>query len=395
MAHIILKKGREKSVNNRHPWIYSGAIGRLVGQPANGETVVVGDNQGKFLAHGIFNRHSQIRVRLLSWQPTDTIGPQFWHDRLQRAIAGRHHLGAAETTTAYRLVHAEADGLPGLIVDRYGGWLVVQFLSLAVEQHRETIVQTLINLIKPQGIYERSDVDVRRKEGLSLKSGLIAGDRPPEWVEIIENGHRFLVDIKQGHKTGFYLDQRENRHQATAYCATGEILNGFAYTGGFAVYAASVGAGCIVNVDTSASALEAAARNMALNGYGDRPDEYITADVFDQLRTYHQQGRLFEVVILDPPKFAHTKRQVEKASRAYKDINLLGMKLLRPGGVLITFSCSGMVSTDLFQKILFGAAVDADREAQIIDRLAQGSDHPVLLTCPESDYLKGFVCRVW
>ena len=392
---VILKPGREKSANNRHPWIFSGAINRVEGDPANGDVVDVWNSRARFVARGIYNQKSQIRVRLLTWNPNDLIDDDFWRRRIRRAIAGRQALLESQDTDAYRLIHAEADGLPGLIVDRYGPWLVVQFLALTVERYRNSIIDVLIDLLAPQGIYERSDVDVREQEGLVPVAGPVWGEVPPDLIEIVENHHTFLVDVKFGHKTGFYLDQRENRARVTKYFPGKEILNAFAYTGAFAVYAAHAGAKRVINVDSAERLLQLAERNMRRNGFGDREDGYATADVFEIMRAYQANNWKFDVVILDPPKFAHNKRQVEKATRGYKDINLMGMKLIKPGGVLITFSCSGAISTDLFQKVLFGAAVDAGRHVQIIERLAQGSDHPVLLTYPESDYLKGCVCRVW
>ncbi len=392
---VILKPGREKSVNNRHPWIFSGAINRVEGDPSNGDIVDVWNNRARFVARGVYNERSQIRVRLLTWNPNDLIDEDFWRRRLRRAIAGRQALLESPDTDAYRLVHAEADGLPGLIVDRYGPWLVVQFLAMAVERYRNSIVNTLIDLVAPQGIFERSDVDVREQEGVVPLTGPVWGEVPPDLIEIVENRHTFLVDVKFGHKTGFYLDQRENRQTVTKYFPGKEVLNAFAYTGAFAVYAAYAGAKRIINVDSSERVLQLAERNMRRNGFGDREDVYATADVFEIMRAYQANKWKFDVVILDPPKFAHNKRQVEKATRGYKDINMLGMKLIKPGGILITFSCSGAVGRELFQKVLFGAAVDAGRHVQIIERLAQGPDHPVLLTYPESEYLKGCTCRVW
>jgi len=394
-AQVILKPGREKPVKNRHPWIFSGAIKRVEGDPANGDVIDVWNSRARFVARGIYNENSQIRVRLLTWNPNDLIDGDFWRRRLRRAIAGRQALLTSQQTDAFRLVHSEADGLPGLIVDQYGPWLIVQFLSLAVERHRNIIIDILTDLLAPIGIYERSDVDVREQEGLVPVAGPVWGEIPPDLIEILENAHTFLVDIKMGHKTGFYLDQRENRQKVSKYFPDKEILNAFAYTGAFAVYAAYAGARRITNVDSSERMLQMAERNMRRNGFGDREDVYAAADVFEIMRAYENNKWKFDVVILDPPKFAHSKRQVEKATRGYKDINLLGMKLIKPGGVLITFSCSGSVSADLFQKVLFGAAVDAGRHVQIIERLSQGADHPVLLTYPESEYLKGFVCRVW
>ncbi|MBN1137529.1 MAG: class I SAM-dependent methyltransferase [Anaerolineae bacterium] len=390
MGMVVLKPGREKSVRNRHPWVFSGAIQRAEGR---GDLAQVVSSQGEYLATGTLNRRSQIAVRLLTWDKAEEVDGAFWRRRLERAIAGRAELAADPATNAYRLVNAEADGLPGLIVDRYGPWLVIQCLTAGMAQRQEEITALLAELLAPAGIYARDDADVRLKEGLPLETGLLQGEEPPDRVEIVEHGHRFLVDVKRGHKTGFYLDQRENRRRAAAYCGEREILNAFAYTGAFAVYAAHAGARSVVNVDTSAEALALAGENLALNRCG--PQETVAGDVFQVLRRYRRDGRTFDLVILDPPKFASSQAEVMDAARGYKDVNLSAMRLLRPGGMLITFSCSGLVSADLFQKILFGASVDAGRDVQIVDRLAQGPDHPVLLTFPESAYLKGFVCRVW
>lgn len=394
-AQVILKQGREKSVNNRHPWIFSGAIGRVEGNPANGDVVDVWNSKARFVGRGIYNDKSQIQVRLLTWNPNDSIDEDFWRRRIRRAIAGRQALLESPDTDAFRLVYSEADGVPGFIADQYGTWLVVQFLSMAVERYRQTIIDILVDLVAPQGVYDRSEGESREKEGLVSVTGPVWGEIPPDMIEITENGHTFLVDIKLGQKTGFYLDQRENRQKASKYFPNKEILNAFAYTGAFSVYAAYAGAKRIMNIDSSERALQIAERNMRRNGFGEREDIYAVADVFEIMRAYRDNNWKFDVVILDPPKFAHSKRQVDKATQGYKDINLLAMKLLKPSGVLISFSCSGSISSDLFQKVLFGAAVDAGRHVQIIERLTQGPDHPVLLTFPESEYLKGLVCRVW
>jgi 23S rRNA (cytosine1962-C5)-methyltransferase len=394
-SQVVLKKGREKPVLNRHPWIFSGAIDRVEGDPADGDVVDVWDSRARFVARGIINQQSQIVVRILTWNQDDLIGEGFWRGRIERAIGVRESLAADPLTDAYRLIHAEADGLPGFIADRYGPWLVVQFLSLASERHKATIVGHLADLTAPQGIFSRSDDPVREKEGLVPVAGPVWGEVPPDLVEITENGFRFLVDVNLGQKTGFYLDQRENRKISVPYFRGAEVLNSFVYTGAFAVYAAAGGATRIVNVDTSEDSLKLAERNMRRNGFGGREDVYAAADAFELLRTYRDYGWHFDVVVLDPPKFAAKKSQVEAALRGYKDINLLGMKLLRSGGHLITFSCSGSVSPDLFQKVLYEAAVDAKRDVHIVERLGQGLDHPILLTFPESQYLKGFICRVW
>ncbi|MFL7792701.1 MAG: class I SAM-dependent rRNA methyltransferase, partial [Anaerolineae bacterium] len=274
-------------------------------------------------------------------------------------------------------------------------WLVVQFLTLGVERWRDELIGLLVDLVDGvHGIYERSDVDVREKEGLEQRMGVLWGEEPPAEIEIVENSLRFLVDVRQGHKTGFYLDQRENRARLPAFCAGAEVLDAFSYVGGFGVYAAGGGAKALTLVDGSAPALGLAQRNLALNGFEDASVEYVEGNVFSVLRGYRAEERRFDVIVLDPPKLAHSGREVERASRAYKDVNLLAFQLLRPGGALFTFSCSGAVSAELFQKIVFGAALDAGRDAQIVGHLAQGADHPVALTFPEGTYLKGLICRV-
>lgn len=401
---VIVRPEREKAIQRRHPWLFSGAIKTVVGDPADGDIVVVRNERGDFLARGYWNSRSAIQVRLLSWSPDEAIDEAFWRGRLQRALKGRHiynRLAGQGKMVAYRLVNAENDSLPGLIVDRYADWLVIQALTLGIEVRKSLIVDLLVELISPAGIYERSDVDVRAKEGLPNTTGLLAGDEPPELIEIDENGRRFLVDVRRGHKTGFYLDQRENREIIGDWfrwderASHREVLNAFAYTGGFAVYALGGLVRRVINVDSSAEALRLARRNIALNGYAVDEDDFIEGDVFSVLRYWRDGGRMFDLIILDPPKFAHSARQVESAARGYKDINLLAFQLLKPGGVLATFSCSGAVSADLFQKIVFAAAVDAGCDAQIIRWLSQASDHPVALTFPEGAYLKGLLCRVW
>jgi len=392
---IVLKRKRARPVMQHHPWVFSGAIARVEGEVAGGDIVEVLDAGRNWLARGYLNQRSQITVRLLTWQQDEPIDRAFWQRRLEQAVAARRSLADDPSTTSYRLVHAESDYAPGVVVDRYGDWLVVQFLTLGTDHRRDEIVDVLIELLAPRGIYERSDVDVRAKEGLKQRDGLLWGENPPESVEILENGRRFLVDVRRGHKTGFYLDQRENRARLPHFCDGTEVLDTFAYSGGFGMCAAVGGASRVTLVDSSAPALELARRNFALNGFEERNAEYVEGNVFSVLRGYRAENRRFDVVVLDPPKFAHAKRDVKRAARAYKDVNLLAFQLLRPGGVLFTCSCSGAVSADLFQKIVFGAALDAGRKAQIIGHLAQGADHPVALTFPEGAYLKGLICRVW
>jgi len=394
MGIIRLKPGRDKAVRHRHPWIFSGAIASVRGSPAPAEIVEVQDSGGQFLASGYYNPRSQITVRLLSWSEGEAIDRSFWQRRLQACLARRTELMGSMETTAYRLAFAESDGLPGLVVDRYGDWLVLQILTLGLEPWRATLVELLGELVAPRGIYERSDVDVRAQEGLKPIAGPLAGETPPERISILEHGLRFEVDLLHGHKTGFYLDQRENRRKIASYCQGREVLNVFSYSGAFAVYAAAHGATRVTNLDSSADALRMAATNLQLNGFAVQEDDLVEGDAFQVLRHLRDERRQYDLIILDPPKFAFSQAQVQTATRGYKDINMLGMRLLRPGGILCTFSCSGLVSADLFQKVVFGAAVDVGREGRILEYLAQGSDHPVLLTFPESAYLKGLLCHI-
>lgn len=393
---LVLKPGRDKPVRNRHPWVFSGAVLRTEGGPQPGELVTILDSGSEPLATAYFNPESQIVARILSWDPQERIDTEFWRNRLARAIAGRNMLQLAPETTAYRLVYAEADMLPGLVVDRYESVLVFQSLTLGIEQRKETVLELLDDLLSPEAIVERSDVDVREKEGLENSCGVVRGLLPAEMV-IRENGFLFPVDLLGGHKTGLYLDQRDNRALLNdpALVAGKELLNVFAYTGGFGVYAAAGGAARLVQLDSSIPALETAEETMALNGFNRPDDEYIAGDAFEVLRYYREEEAKFDVIVLDPPKFAHSQSGVERATRGYKDLNWLALRLLRPGGVLVTFSCSGLVSAELFQKVVFGAAVDAGREVQIMRHLGQSADHPILLTFPESAYLKGLLCRVW
>ncbi|MFZ5917636.1 MAG: class I SAM-dependent rRNA methyltransferase [Chloroflexota bacterium] len=395
MNRVVLKKNRAKPAIQRHPWVFSGAIQRITGDPADGDVVQVCDAGGNFMGRGLINRRSQIVVHLLSWEPEEDIDGDFWRRRLERALAGRRALARDAATTAYRLVHAEADGLPGLIVDRYGDYLAVQFLILGMDRRKQEMANLLVEIAAPRGIVERSDVAVRDKEGLPPAAGRLRGEPPPTHLEVLENGHHFWVDLTGGQKTGFYLDQRDNRRRVSAYCAGQDVLDVFAYSGGFAVYAAAAGASTLTLLDSSEEALALARQNLARTGRDTHNDAFIAADAFKELRRFRAENRRFDVIILDPPKFAHSKSDLQRAARGYKDINLLALQLLRPGGILATFSCSGQVSVDLFQKIVFGAAVDAGRDAQILERLSQGPDHPILLTFPESEYLKGLICRVW
>lgn len=403
LPNVRLKPGREKPLLRRHPWIFSGAIARADEGIANGQTVEVVDSKGDFLAKGAYSPHSQIRVRVWTWDADVTVNRRFFRERLSRAINARQELIDLRETNAYRLVHAESDGLPGLIVDRYADCLVVQSLSSGSESWMETIVELLVSLTGLKCIYERSDADVRQLEGLPPRVGRLYTDESDSQqtaeqashiVEIQENGALFKVDLLRGHKTGFYLDQRDNRVRVGQLADDKEVLDCFSYTGGFTLACLASNAAAVVAVDSSMDALELAQANIELNGYNAHQVKMMQGDVFEMLRLFRDQARSFDLIILDPPKFAPTAAQAQQAARGYKDINLLAFKLLRPGGLLATFSCSGGVGIDLFQKIVAGAAVDAAVDAQIIERLFQGRDHPVGLHFPEGAYLKGLICRV-
>lgn len=396
-GRILLKSGREKPVLNRHPWLFSGAITTVQGSPAPGDLVHVADSHGRALATAVYNPHSQIRARILSWDVQEVIDAAFWRSRLQQAMLARQLLALEPESSAYRLVFAEADALPGLVVDRYGRYLVVQCLTLGIERRKELLVELLAELAQPLGIWERSDTDARQKEGLPPTTGLLWGSAPPTDLVITENNLQFGVQLQSGQKTGFYLDQRDNRALVCQpnFVAGKIVLNVFAYTGGFGIYALANGAANVTHIDSSIEALEQAEKNVARNGWTRPSDSYIAGDAFDVLRHYRDTGQQFDVIILDPPKFAHSRRDLERAGRGYKDLNWLALRLLPPGGLLATFSCSGLVSADLFQKVLFGAAVDAGRNVQILYHLGHSPDHPILLTYPESAYLKGLLCRVW
>lgn len=394
MAQIILKRDRERAVLNRHPWIFGGAIATAPASLPDGASVDVHSASGMWLARGTWSGKSQIRVRLWAWQEDEPIDEQLIANRIARAVKGRNAIADDPGTTACRLIFSESDGLPGLIADRYGPWIVIQLSTVGAALRAQPIVDALAALLQPRGIIERSDADMRAKEGLEPADRVVWGDAPAEPFEVLENHQRYLIDLSAGHKTGAYLDQRINRQRVAAYCAGADVLSCFSYTGGFEIEAAAAGARSLVAIDSSEEALATAAHNYRLNNVA-APVEQINGNVFSELRRFRAEGRTFDVIVLDPPKFVHSRNQIDRASRGYKDINLLAMQLLRPGGILATFSCSGLVSPDLFQKIVWGAAVDARRDVQIIERLTQAPDHPVLLTFPEAEYLKGLICRVW
>ncbi len=393
---VILKASRDKPVRQHHPWIFSGAIQHLPQGVADGDVVEVYSAKEEWLARGYLNRKSQIQVRLLSWQQEEKIDAAFWQQRLETAIAARQPFLASPETTAYRLINGESDYLPGLVVDRYADYLVMQVGTLGIEQRKIELAQSLLALTDCKGIIERSELALRRQEGLPAAAGLLAGLAPDGPIAITELGLHYHVDLAHGQKSGFYMDQRDNRRRVAAYGRGGRILDAFSYTGAFAIHALAAGAHHVVSIDASVDALTLGEENLRLNGFDpDQQSEQIAGDVFNILRDWRNEAVApFDMIILDPPKFAHSHGNLDRALRGYKDINLLAMGLLKPGGILATFSCSGLVSADLFQKVVFGAAVDANRPVQILEWLRQGSDHPVAITFPEGDYLKGLICRV-
>ena len=388
---IHLKAGREKSLRRRHPWIFSGAIERLTETPGSGDTVEVRDASGKAWALAAYSPQSQIRARVWTFDTTQEVDAAFFRARVMRALALREALPAAKHSNALRLVHGESDGLPGLIVDRYADVLVAQFLAAGVERWRDPILDALLELSGCTAVFERSDAEVRTLEGLPERVGFARGNKNAARCPIIEYGLNFRVDVAQGQKTGFFLDQRENRQRVRTLASGREVLDGFSYTGGFAISALAGGAKRVLAIESSGPSLEVAKENLAANPLDASRVQFTQADVFAHLRELRDRGASFDLVVLDPPKFAPTAAQAKNAARAYKDINLLALKLLRPGGLLATFSCSGGVDAALFQSIVAGAALDANVDAKIVERFTAAADHPVALEFPEGDYLKGLL----
>ncbi len=389
---LIIRADREHPILRRHPWIFSGSIKGVNGEPAPGETVKVTGEKGDFLAWASYSPESQIRARIMSWAESERIGPDLFKSRLNASLAARdrNRIGS----NALRLVHGESDGMPGLIVDRYRGVLVLQILSAGMERWREEILALLMEIESPSAIYERSDVEVRSLEGYEPRSGLMRGDPPPEFIRIHEEELHFNIDVRNGHKTGFYLDQRANRTLFQNQVESCDVLDCFSYTGGFSLHALQGGAKSVTMIDSSQDALEQARAHIKLNGFSADRVNYINGNVFEELRTLRDKAQSYDVIVLDPPKFAPTASHASQAARGYKDINLWAFKLLNRGGSLFTFSCSGGIDRKTFQKIIADAALDAGVHATIRKHLWQDIDHPVGLNFPEGSYLKGFSIRV-
>jgi 23S rRNA (cytosine1962-C5)-methyltransferase len=394
MHKVILKAGREKSLLRRHPWVFSGAIAHHENTAAAGDTVNIVASDGRFLGVAAWNGQANISARVWDWNEGTRIDAAFFGRRLESAIGMRRTLFGRKNDEAERLVHGESDGLPGLIVDRYADVVVVQISSAGCSRWRQEIIEALQGITSARAIYERSDADVLELEGLAPRTGVASGRLDTPVIGIAEHGLRLHVDVASGHKTGYYLDQRDNRLHVGRLASGRDVLNCFSYTGGFTLQALAHGAAHVTSVDSSADALHHAREHVRMNGLAQDRCEWVDADVFQHLRKLRDQNRRFDLIVLDPPKFAPTAATAERAARGYKDINLLAFKLLRPGGLLATFSCSGGVSADLFRKIVAGAALDAGVEAQVIDQLHSTPDHPVSLAFPEGEYLKGLLCRI-
>ena len=396
MAQLILMPGKERAAfKHRHPWLFAGSVGRLEGRARPGDTVEVLADNLRPLGRAAYSPQSQIRARFWTFDPDESIDDAFFKRRIAAAVARRQALPELKGQQGLRLIHAESDGLPGIIADQYGDTVVVQLTSAGADKWRKAIVAGLVKATACARIYERSDSDVRGLEGLEPTTGWLYGEAPAGGLAIDENGVQLAVDVVGGHKTGFYLDQRDNRAWLRSVAAGEDILNCFCYTGGFSLQALAGGAQSVLSIDSSGPALAQARANLALNPQlpAERA-EWLEADVFQALRDFRQAGRTFDLIVLDPPKFAPSAAHADRAARAYKDINILGFRLLRPGGLLMTYSCSGGIGLELFQKIVAGAAVDAGREARIVRRLSGTADHPVALNFPEGEYLKGLLVQV-
>ena len=403
MKKVILNFKRDYATIHHHPWIFSGAIKEVEGEPRMGETVAVANARGETIGYGSYSPASQIRVRMLSFSASDVPDADFVDGLVAASVARRAPFWTANETNAFRLVNAENDGLPGVTADYYDGFVVVQLASTGAEFWKQTLVDAFMKHVPNcRGVFNRSDVDARVREGLRARGeevapgevGRLAGEEPPDLIPIHEGAIRYLVDVRRGHKTGFYLDQRDARAVVGSFARDADMLNCFSYTGGFGLAARAAGAKSVTHLDVSKDALALAQRNTELTPGADTVSDFVEADVFKQLRLYRDQGRSFDLIVLDPPKFADTKAGLMRATRGYKDINLLAMKLLRPNGILATFSCSGAMTRDLFDKVCAEAAFDAKRDFQIVARTRQATgDHPVALTFPEGLYLKGLILR--
>lgn len=393
MIDVILKKGKEKAAVLHHPWIFSGAIDSVKGKPANGEIVTVKSAEKEFLAYAYYNDQSRVALRLLEWDEATNIDKEWYAQKIKNAIAARAHILDEQTNTC-RLIFSEADFLPGLIVDKYADFLSLQVLSAGINAVQEDIIDILRQELNPKGIFDKSDAGARKHENLEPVQGLLWGETPPEFIEVKENGILYHINIADGQKSGFYCDQRENRQILAGYTKDKDVLDCFCYSGGFTLNSLKYEARHVTSVDSSALAIETLAHNLELNDFDKKQQISIQSDVNKQLRVFKDEGKTFDVLVLDPPKYAPSRSALDRAARAYKDLNRLGMHLLKKGGILATFSCSGAVDLETFKQIIAWAALDAGREIQIIKQFHQPEDHPVRISFPEGEYLKGLLLRV-
>lgn len=394
MVEIKLKKGKEKAVLQRHPWVFSGALEKIKGAPENGDVVKVISANNDFLAYGYFNDQSRVAVRLLEWDENNAINEDWYAQKINTAITSRSHLLSNKETNTYRLIFSEADFLPGLIVDKYADFLSVQILSTGIESAKPIIIDILCKALKPKGIFDRSDATARTHEGITAENGLLWGEVPAEFIAVKENGINYHINIAEGQKSGFYCDQRDNRRILAEYASGKSVLDCFSYSGGFSLNAFKNGAKEVTSVDSSALAIETLKQNIELNKFNSKNHTAIQSDVNKQLRAFKEEGKKFDLVVLDPPKYAPSRSALDRAARAYKDLNRLGLLLLESGGLLATFSCSGAVDIETFKQIIAWAALDAGKEVQVIKQFSQPEDHPVRLSFPEGEYLKGLLVRV-
>ncbi len=394
MKSVYLNKGKDKAAWQLHPWVFSGAIKSLYDKIEDGEVVGVYNAEREFIAYGLFHNSSRVAIRLLEWNPQVQIDADWWRARVQKAVAARQHLLQHGVTNTVRLIFAEADFLPGLIADKYADFISIQVHSVGVEKVKSVIIEELNALLQPTGIYERSDLKSREHEGLPNTNGLLFGELPSEFVDVIENGIHYKVNIIDGQKSGFYCDQRENRQLTANYVSNKRVLDCFCYSGGFTLNSLKRGASEVISVDSSALAIETLEKNIVENGFEPSRHKAILSDVNKQLRKFIEEGEKFDVIVLDPPKYAPSRSALERASRAYKDLNRRGLMLLKSGGLLATFSCSGAMDMDTFKQVLAWAALDAGKEIQFIRQFHQPEDHPVRASFPEGEYLKGLLVRV-
>ncbi|MFD0766327.1 class I SAM-dependent rRNA methyltransferase [Mucilaginibacter lutimaris] len=395
MIDVVLKKGKEKAVLHKHPWVFSGAIENVKGKPVNGEIIRLLGNKKDFLAYGFYNDQSRVAVRLLEWNEEVMVDEAWFRTKVREAVAGRAHILEDGTTDTCRLIFSESDYLPGLIVDKYADHLAVQVLTSGMQNAMPVIIDELNTLLKPQSIFDKSDATSRSHEGLETTNVLLSGNHPPELVMVKENGISYGINIAEGQKSGFYCDQRYNRQALANYAKGKTMLDCFSYTGGFTLNALKNGAASVTSVDSSALALETLEENIRLNKFDGAEHAAIKSDVNVQLRKFKEDGAKFDIIVLDPPKYAPSRSALDRASRAYKDLNRLGMQLLNSGGLLATFSCSGAMDMETFKQVLAWAALDAGKQVQFIYQFHQPEDHPVRASFPEGEYLKGLLCRVW